>query len=134
MVRFKDRTGRHAEAVMEDMYRDFLSTQEFEDLKRGVEIWLDYQINERLEKMFDAREARMIEEIEGYEPPPSIEDMMFEAAKKALAAHEAEKAKKEAKARKAAEKKPKANPFDGTNGNGYQPLPTGKTPVPPAEE
>ena len=36
----------------------------------------------------------------------SIEDMMFEAAKKALAAHEAEKAKKEAKARKVAEKKP----------------------------
>ena len=45
--------------------------------------------------------------MEGYEPPPSIENMMFEAAKKALAAHEAEKAKKEAKARKAAERKPK---------------------------
>ena len=103
-----DFTGRHAEAVMEDVYRDFLSTQEFSDLKRGVEIWLDYdQINERLEKMFEAREARFMEAMEGYEPPPSIEDMMFEAAKKALAAHEAEKAKKEAKARKAAERKPK---------------------------
>lgn len=103
-----DFTGRHAEAVMEDVYRDFLSAQEFEDLKRGVEIWLDYdQINSRLEKMFEAREARAMEEMEGYEPPPSIEDMMFEAAKKALAAHEAEKAKKEAKARKAAERKPK---------------------------
>ena len=103
-----DFTGRHAEAVMEDVYRDFLSAQEFEDLKRGVEIWLDYdQINSRLEKMFEAREARMMEEMDGYEPPPSIEDMMFEAAKKALAAHEVEKAKKEAKARKAAERKPK---------------------------
>lgn len=102
-----DFTGRHAEAVMEDVYRDFLSAQEFEDLKRGVEIWLDYdQINSRLEKMFDAREARAMEAMEGYEPPPSIEDMMFEAAKKALAAHEAERAKKEAKARKAAERKP----------------------------
>ena len=103
-----DFTGRHAEAVMEDVYRDFLSAQEFEDLKRGVEIWLDYdQINSRLEKMFEAREARAMEEMEGYEPPPSIGDMMFEAAKKAIAAHEAEKAKKEAKARKAAERKPK---------------------------
>ena len=106
-----DFTGRHAEAVMEDVYRDFLSAQEFEDLKRGVEIWLDYdQINSRLEKMFEAREARAMEEMEGYEPPPSIEDMMFEAAKKAIAAHEAEKAKKEAKARKAAERKPKDTP------------------------
>ncbi len=101
-----DFTGRHAEAVMEDVYRDFLSTQEFSDLKRGVEIWLDYdQINERLEKMFEAREARFMEEMEGYEPPPTIEDMMLNAAKTALVEHEAEKAKKEAKARKAAEKK-----------------------------
>ena len=60
--------------------------------------------------MFEAREARAMEEMEGYEPPPSIENMMFEAAKKALAAHEAEKAKKEAKARKAAERKPKDTP------------------------
>ena len=101
-----DFTGRHAEAVMEDVYCDFLSAQEFSDLKRGVEIWLDYnQINERLEKMFEAREARFMEEMEGYEPPPTIEDMMLNAAKKALVEHEAEKAKKEAKARKAAEKK-----------------------------
>lgn len=99
-----DFTGRHAEAVMEDTYRDFLSNREFSDLKRGVEIWLDYnQINERLEKMFEAREDRYLEEMEGYEPPPSIEDMMLTAARKALAEHEAEKAKKEAKARKAKE-------------------------------
>ena len=54
---------------------------------------------------FEAREARFMEEMEGYEPPPTIEDMMLNAAKKALVEHEAEKAKKEAKARKAAEKK-----------------------------
>lgn len=103
-----DFIGHQCENIMQDVYRDFLSDQEFSDLKRGVEIWLDYdQINERLEKMFEAREARMIEEMEGYEPPPSIEDMMLNAAKKALVEHEAEKAKKEAKARKAAERRPK---------------------------
>lgn len=55
-------TGRHAETVMEEVYKDFLSPEEFSDLKKGVEIWLDYdQISQRLEKMFEARDARAVE-------------------------------------------------------------------------
>lgn len=55
-------TGRNVEAVMEEVYQDFLSPEEFGDLKKGVEIWLDYdQISQRLEKMFDARDARAME-------------------------------------------------------------------------
>lgn len=50
-------TGKHAEAFMEEVYRDFLDATELEDLRRGREIWLSYEeIAERLDKMFDARD------------------------------------------------------------------------------
>jgi len=51
--------GRNAEALMEEIYQDFLTPEEFTDLKRGREIWLDHvQIGERLDKMFEARNAK----------------------------------------------------------------------------
>jgi len=49
-------TGRHAESLMEEVYRDFISPLEMEDLKKGRELWFDYkQISDRLEAMFKAR-------------------------------------------------------------------------------
>lgn len=49
-------TGRHAESLMEEVYRDFISPPEMEDLKKGRELWFDYkQISDRLEAMFKAR-------------------------------------------------------------------------------
>jgi len=51
--------GRNAEALMEEVYKDFLTDLEFIDLKRGREIWLDHiQIGVRLDKMFEARQAQ----------------------------------------------------------------------------
>lgn len=51
--------GRNAEALMEEIYQDFLTPDEFIDLKRGREIWLDHiQIGERLDNMFEARNAK----------------------------------------------------------------------------
>ena len=46
-------TGRHAESLMEEVYKDFISAEELLDLKKGRELWFDYkEIGERLEKMF----------------------------------------------------------------------------------
>ena len=46
-------TGRHAESLMEEVYKDFISTEELLDLKKGRELWFDYkEIGERLDKMF----------------------------------------------------------------------------------
>lgn len=48
-------TGRHAESLMEEVYKDFISAEELLDLKKGRELWFDYkEIGERLEKMFKA--------------------------------------------------------------------------------
>lgn len=102
-----DFTSRHAETVMEEVYKDFLSPQEFQDLKRGVEIWMDAeQVNKRLEKLFEIREARFAEEFGEMEDAPSLVDMIKQAVSEGIKQHEAEKAKKEAKAKKAAERKP----------------------------
>lgn len=49
-------TGRHAESLMDEVYRDFISEEEMLDLKKGRELWFDYkEISERLDKMFGAR-------------------------------------------------------------------------------
>lgn len=54
-----DFTGKHAEAVMDEVYENFLNPEELEDIRRGREIWLDYQqIGERLDSMFEARNAK----------------------------------------------------------------------------
>lgn len=46
-------TGRHAESLMEEVYKDFISAEELLDLKKGRELWFDYkEIGERLDKMF----------------------------------------------------------------------------------
>lgn len=50
-----DFTSRHAESLMEEVYKGFITEEEMVDLKRGRELWFDYnQISERLDKMFDA--------------------------------------------------------------------------------
>lgn len=49
-------TGRHAESLMEEVYRDFISPEEMEDLKKGRELWFDYkEIGNRLDNMFASR-------------------------------------------------------------------------------
>lgn len=51
--------GKHAEDFMEEVYRDFLSPEELADLKKGRELWFDYQeTGERLDRMFEARALR----------------------------------------------------------------------------
>ena len=46
-------TGRHAESLMEEVYKEFISAEELLDLKKGRELWFDYkEIGERLDKMF----------------------------------------------------------------------------------
>lgn len=53
-----DFVGKHAESLMEEVYRDFLSPSDLEDLRRGREIWLNHEeIGDRLDKMFEARNA-----------------------------------------------------------------------------
>lgn len=55
-----DFVGKHAEAVMYEVYEDFLNKEELEDLRRGREIWLDHlQIGERLDSMFKARQEKI---------------------------------------------------------------------------
>jgi len=51
-------TGRHAESLMEEVYRDFISEEELLDLKKGRELWFNYEeIGERLDKMFRSRDS-----------------------------------------------------------------------------
>ena len=72
-------TGKHVEAIMEEVYKGFLTAEEFESLRKGCELWFDYdQINERLEKMFTQETEEMQEE---YKP---LEVMISEAVESAL--------------------------------------------------
>jgi len=51
--------GKHAEDFMEEVYRDFLTPEELQDLKKGRELWFDYkETGERLDRMFEARALR----------------------------------------------------------------------------
>lgn len=111
-------TGRHAEALMEEIYQDFLTSEELEDLKRGREIWLDYiQIGERLDTMFEARNAKGcgvpgctecgpqgedLEDIEEFD----LEELITQKVQEALAAAQKpeKKASRPQKAPKAVEK------------------------------
>lgn len=53
-------TGRHAESLIEEVYADFISPDEMEDLRKGRELWFDYkQIGERLDAMFEARALKL---------------------------------------------------------------------------
>jgi ATP-dependent protease ClpP protease subunit len=50
-----DFTAKHADAFMEEVYDGFVTPEEMEDIRRGVEIWLDAdQVNQRLEKKFSS--------------------------------------------------------------------------------
>lgn len=93
-----DFVGKHAETIMEEVYRDFLSPTDLEDLRRGREIWLNHiEIGERLDKMFKARNARGCDDPncsecgvanEEGEEPFSLEDIIDERVKIALDAHQ----------------------------------------------
>ncbi len=51
--------GKHAEDFMEEVYRDFLTPEELQDLKKGRELWFDYkETGERLDRMFESRALR----------------------------------------------------------------------------
>lgn len=87
-------TGRHAETLMEEVYKGFISDEELLDLKKGRELWFDYkEIGERLEQMFEARESmgcgnEDCEECSSPEELPSIslEEIIKEAVAEALEA------------------------------------------------
>lgn len=104
-------TNRINREWLERTYKGFLSDSEMQSVLDGKDLYFYADdLRERLPKYKEYREQQMMSmcecgDCEQPESPPSIEDMMLNAAKKAIAAHEAEKAKKEAKARKAAEKK-----------------------------
>ncbi len=107
--------GRNAEALMEEIYQDFLTPEEFIDLKRGREIWLDHiQIGERLDNMFEARNAKGcgvkgctecgpqedFEDIEDFD----LEALIAEKVAEGIALHEKNKLaaeKKQSRAKKA---------------------------------
>ena len=111
-----DFVGKHAESVMYEVYQDFLNPEELEDLRRGREIWLDHkQIGERLDVMFEARQARGCNnpdctecgaglEEEDFDQMPTFEEMVEAAVERALEAFEKKKLVVE---KKAARKKPK---------------------------
>lgn len=80
-----DFVGKHAEALMDEVYRDFLLPEELVDLKRGRELWFDYvEIGERLDRMFKARSEEMGEDFDGVEQEFRLEDMIESAVEKAL--------------------------------------------------
>lgn len=88
-------TGRHAESLMDDVYRDFITEEEMLDLKRGRELWFDYkEICERLDKMFEARDnACSCEECALVDEPQfDLKDLIKQAVNEALEEREAVKA------------------------------------------
>lgn len=111
-----DFVGKHAEAIMYEVYQDFLNPEELEDLRRGREIWLDHtQIGERLDVMFEARNSRpcdcehcQLEEglEDDIEEMPTFEEMVESAVTRALEQYEKKKADAEKKA--ARKTKPKS--------------------------
>lgn len=100
-----DFTGKHAEAVMDEVYESFLNAEELEDIRRGREIWLDYiQIGERLDTMFEARNAQGCGQegctecgVEGEEFEDEsfdLETLIDERVKEAMLAYESKPTKK----------------------------------------
>lgn len=87
-------TGRHAESLMEEIYKDFITEDELLDLKKGRELWFDYkQIGERLDVMFEARQAAGCNDpdcescgvdVQEEEEQFSLEDVMTDVATKAV--------------------------------------------------
>lgn len=85
-------TGRHAESLMEEVYADFISPEEMEDLRKGRELWFDYkQIGERLDTMFEARALKLEQGCEfgdcdlDPEEPFNLKTLIKEAVVEALA-------------------------------------------------
>lgn len=100
-----DFVGKHAESIMDDVYRDFLSPKDLEDLKHGREIWLNHvEIGERLDVMFEARNAQGCGNADCKECNPSedfedieefdLEELIAQKVQEALAA--AQKSEKKA--------------------------------------
>lgn len=136
-----DFTAKHADAFMEEVYRDFVTPGEMHDIRRGVEIWLDAdQVSERLEKKFSKDNGKhsegeepldLFEMIEGAvkESVGNIGTLVNDAVNKALSKYDLPVKQKPVRAKKAKVQ------FDGTNGNGYQPIDTGiSKPTPPKDE
>lgn len=72
-------TGRHAESIMEEVYNKFLTPEEFQELKKGCELWFDYkQINERLENMFNQEDS------EEHFEHKTLEEMISESVESVL--------------------------------------------------
>lgn len=56
-------TDNQVKALMKDIYQDFLSEKEFDDVLKGQEIWMDAdEIVERLEKRVELQEKRYKQE------------------------------------------------------------------------
>lgn len=80
-------TGRHAESLMEEVYKDFISEEELLDLKKGRELWFDYkQIGERLDQMFEARNSQGCDDPDCQEcsstPQQSLDEIIENAVEK----------------------------------------------------
>ena len=77
-----DFTAKHADAFMEEVYRDFVTPEELSDIRRGVEIWLDAdQVNERLERKF----TKMNEEFEiASQDHKSLDELIADAVESTL--------------------------------------------------
>lgn len=111
-------TGRHAESLMDEVYRDFISEEEMIDLKKGRELWFDYkEISERLDRMYEARREEEAlgcscgecsldneedgEYIDGEEQSFDLSEMIKQAVREVLLEQQESEAKKQQKPVKA---------------------------------
>ena len=94
-----------------ELYNTLLTPEELSRVQHGRDVTLfAAEMRKRLET-FDYPRRKMREEAEEgccEDGPPDLMQMIADAVADGIKKHEAEKAKKEAKARKAAERKPKA--------------------------
>lgn len=94
---------RQTHKRIRDDYKYFLTDEEIESVLKGSDIYLDAdEIMDRLERFDEARNG----DEEDMELPPSLDEIIKQAVAEGIKQHEAEKAKKEAKAKKAADRKP----------------------------
>lgn len=105
-------TNRINKEWLERTYKGFLSDDELKSVLDGKDLYFYADdLRERLPKYAEYRESLVCETCEEESAPEeqsfSLEDMLAQAVADGIKKHEAEKAKKEAKARKAAERKPK---------------------------
>jgi len=106
-------TNRINKEWLERTYKGFLSDEELKSVLDGKDLYFYADdLRERLPKYAEYRDSLLCQdcedEIVSEEQSFSLENMIADAVADGIKKHEAEKAKKEAKARKAAERKPKA--------------------------